>query len=66
MFGDKDVPPMDRTKKSEGIAKYDVNQTLEQSYDELQQKYDALQKETYKMQLEYDTLKSASEIIKKD
>ena len=66
MFGDKDVPPMDRAKKIERKPKCDINKTLAESYDELQQKYDALQKETYKMQLEYDTLKSASEIIKKD
>ena len=66
MFGDKDVLPMDRSKKPDRKSKCDINKTLAESYDELQQKYDALQKETYKMQLEYDALKAASEIIKKD
>ena len=66
MFGDKDVPPMDKTNKLDKQTNVNFDKTLEDSFNELKEKYESLQRETYKMQLEYDALKAASEIIKKD
>ena len=66
MFGDKDVPPMNKTNKLDKQTNVNFDKTLEDSFNELKEKYESLQRETYKMQLEYDALKAASEIIKKD